>query len=253
MTTIPNLSEYLTPDLYDLENPDFEPEGLFYLSLARDLGGPVLELGCGTGRMTIPMAQAGIDMTGLDIVPEMLRRAKEKAGSLPITWVEADVRDFHLDRQFSLIFESGSVFMHMLDRADQRALLDRAREHLASGGRMVLGLFFPHHYGLEDVLEEKEWFTYQDEQGHTVRVGGTETYDELRQIKTETAIRRVYISENEVITHVAPLPLRYTFPQEMELLLECSGFRILERYGNAERAPLTNESRFLVYVCEKAD
>ena len=192
-----NFAEYADPLLYDLENPDFEPEGLFYLSLARELGGPVLELGCGTGRMTIPMAQAGVDITALDIVPGMLARAKEKAGQipvgslpvggLPITWLEADARDYHLGRQFALIFENGSVFMHMLERDDQRAFLDRAREHLAPGGRLVVSLFFPHPSQLVTDLEEKEWYTYQDEQGRTVRVSGYEAYDELRQVKTETA------------------------------------------------------------------
>ena len=87
-----NLEEYLHPDLYDLENPDFEPEGLFYLDLARETGGAVLELGCGSGRLTIPLAQRGLRMTGLEIVPGMLAAAREKAGDLPIEWVEADAR-----------------------------------------------------------------------------------------------------------------------------------------------------------------
>jgi SAM-dependent methyltransferase len=245
-----NLDEYRHPDLYDIENADFDPEGPFYLELARELGGPVLEIGCGTGRMTIPLAKAGLDMTGLDIVPEMLARAKEKAGDLPITWVEADARSYSLGKKFRFIFECGSVFMHQLTNADQQAFLERVREHLAPGGMFVVSLFFPHRENLENVPEEKEWFSYSDALGQMVRVSGSEVYDELAQVKNETAIRRITLLNGEEQVLAAPLCLRYTFPQEMEALLDHAGFRIIERYGGADRSPLTAESRFLVYVCE---
>jgi SAM-dependent methyltransferase len=259
MTHLTNLEEYRNPELYDLENPDFEPEGLFYLALARETGGPVLELGCGTGRMTIPLAQNGLEITGLDVVPGMLALAREKAaglegGGLPIQWIEADARSCHLGCKFNLIFESGGVFMHMLSNADQQAFLGCVREHLAPQGRFTFSLFFPHYDNLVTVAEEKEWFSYQDRQGRSVRVSGTEHYDELRQVKVETAIRRVTNLDGSLTEHVAPLGLRYTFPLEMERLLDQAGFVVLERYGGADRSPLTNESRFLVYVCaHKAD
>ena len=244
-----NLEEYLYPELYDLENPDFEPEGPLYLSIANEMGGPVLELGCGTGRYTIPLAENGLEITGLDVVPGMLALAKTKAGNLPIQWIEADVRDFHLDRKFNFIFESGSVFMHMLTNADQLAFLARVREHLAPEGQFVFSLFFPHPGGLYTNAEEKDWFTYQDSKGSTIRVSGTEKYDELRQVKTETAIRHIVSSDGHEIVHVAPLQLRYTFPQEMEGLLDRTGFDVKEHYGSPDRSPLTDDSRYLVFVC----
>lgn len=245
-----NLAEYANPLLYDQENQDFEPEGSFYLSIVKETGGPVLELGCGTGRMTIPIAQAGWEIAGLDIVPGMIERAKQKAGDLPMTWLLADARDFHLGRQFRMIFENGSVFMHMLERADQRAYLACVREHLALGGRFVMSLFFPHPSRLQSDPEEKDWFTYQDEHGRTVRVTGTDLYDELRQVKTETAYRHVQNPDGSETRYAAPLSLRYTFPQEMEALLEQAGLRVVERFGGADRSPLSNQSDFLVYICE---
>lgn len=75
------LAEYSEPELYDLENPDFDPDGSFYLALTRQYSGPVLDLGCGTGRITIPLARYGVAITGLDVVPEMLARAFQ--GSRP--------------------------------------------------------------------------------------------------------------------------------------------------------------------------
>jgi SAM-dependent methyltransferase len=252
-----NLSEYVDPVLYDFENPDFDPEGSFYLSLARENPGPILELGCGTGRMTIPIAGQGYEITGLDIVPEMLARAKEKAASLAednrnITWVEADARDYRLDRRFSLIFENGSVFMHMLSNADQEAFLSNTREHLAPQGRLVVSLYFPHPDRLTTDLEEKDWFAYEVGDGRSVRVSGFESYDEIAQIKTETAVRRILRGEEIEEVRVAPLKLRYTFPQEMERLLVQCGLSVESRFGGPDRSPLAADSPYMVYVCARS-
>src|SRR5512139_4057184 len=105
MTDHVNLVEYADPALYDQENADFEPDGPFFLSLAQQTGGAVLELGCGTGRITIPFARQGITITGLDVLAPMLDFAKNKAPDLPIRWVQADARAFQLGRQFRFIFE----------------------------------------------------------------------------------------------------------------------------------------------------
>src|SRR5512134_2581865 len=151
-----NLVEYSDPQIYDLENSTFEPDGPFLLEIARKSGNPVLELGCGTGRLTIPMAQAGVEITGLDIVPGMLELARQKASGLDIQWVLADARTFRLNRTYRLIFESGSVFAHMLTRPDQEAFLARVREHLDDEGLFVFGSWFPGPDLLECVEVEKE-------------------------------------------------------------------------------------------------
>ena len=238
MTGYTNMDEYLHPDLYDLENPDFEPDGLMFLDYARQTGGPLLDIGCGTGRMTIPLAQHGLDVTGVELFPAMLERAKAKAGDLPIHWVEGDARNFHLGRTFGLILEGGCVFMHMLTRADQEAYLARVVEHLAPHGRFVVSIFFPHPDRLATELEEKDWFTYQDEQGRPVRVSGYETYDELAQIKVETAVRHVSGADGEETVYVAPLSLRYTFPQEMEALLDHAGLVLLNQAAGLVAQPV---------------
>lgn len=246
-----NLIEYANPQIYDLENSEFEPDGPFLLEIARKAGNPVLELGCGTGRLTIPMAGQGVDITGLDVVQGMLDRARQKAGELPIRWVLADVRSYHLGRSFRMIFESGSVFQHMLTRADQEAFLARVREHLDDEGLFVFGTFFPHRDQLENVDVEKEWFTTQHPDGSEIRVSGTEYYDELRQVKVETAYRRWTDAGGREAVSVAPLSLRYSFPQELEALLHYNGFTVVKRYGDNDATPLTNESRLMIYVCRK--
>lgn len=246
-----NLSEYADPELYDLENQDFEPDGLFLLDVAKKLHRPVLEVGCGTGRITIPLAQNQIEMTGLDVVPAMIQQAKQKAGDLPIRWVIDDIRCFHLEQSFRLIFETGSVFQHLLVRSDQESYLAKVREHLEQEGRFIFGLMFPHPELLTSEETEKEWFQYEDQHGHTIRVSGTEFYDPIRQVKLETAYRRWVDESGNEILKVAPLSLRYTFPQEIETLLYYNGFDIVEQYGDWEYGELTDKSRMIISVCKR--
>ena len=245
-----NLEDYEDPVLYDLENREFEQGVLFYQSLAQQVKGPVLELGCGTGRITIPLAQQGIDMTGLDIVPRMLARAREKAGDLPIEWIEADIRDFHLGKQFDLIYTAGNVFQHLVERLDQEKMLACVREHLSPDGLFVVDLGFPSHGSMVDA-EEQEWYTYEDEQGRTIKVTGTDHYDPVRQIKYETAYRRWVDGEGREVVKRARLALRFVFPQEMEALLHYNGFSIVNCYGDMERNPLTAKSEGMLYVCRR--
>jgi SAM-dependent methyltransferase len=244
-----NLIEYDDPELYDLENDDFEPDGGFILSLAQELNGNILELGCGTGRITIPLAQAGLAITGLDILPKMLERAKSKAVHLPIEWVEADVRDFRLANRFKLIFESGATFQHLLNRSDQEKMLATVKEHLAADGRFLLSVVFPSPQMLQNE-EEAEWFDYQHSAGHTIRVSGFQHYDPLSQIKTETAIRSWTTTDGQEVRKIAPLALRLCFPQEMESLLHYNGFEILSIYGDWDKSPLSSESPHLIYICK---
>ena len=251
MTEYDNFVEYADPLIYDLENEEFEPDGPFFLELAKKLGGPTLELGCGTGRVTIPLAQNGVDITGLDAVLDMIEYAKQKAKDLPIHWIVADIRSYRLDQKFRLIFETGCVFQHLLERHDQEAFFARAMEHLDKDGQFVLNLIFPHSDLLDNVETEKEWFTYPHPDGSIVRVSGTEYYDPIRQVKVETAYRRWSdVNRNEIV-RVAPLSLRYIFPQEMEALLHYNGFKIIDRFGNCDGSGLTEKSPRLIYVCRK--
>lgn len=252
MTHPDNLAEYLDPLTYDLENPDFEPEGPFYLALARRTGGPVLELGCGTGRFTIPLAREGFEMTGLDLVPAMLERARQKAAGLPIAWVQADARDYDLGRRFRLIIESGATFQHMLTRADQLAFLARARAHLEPDGRLVVSALRPAPDLTADEAEEYPWFSYTGEDGREVRVSGRQTYDPATQVRTEIAVRRWTDSGGRHHERVAPLSLRLTSPEELATLVHESGLSIAERYGDFDQSPPTGGSRFALFVCRLA-
>jgi len=120
----------------------------FYLELAREAavhGQRVLELGCGTGRVTIPIAQAGIEVVGLDSAPAMLEVARHKAAAarINVQWVTADMTGFSLKQHFGLIIIPFRSFLHLLTDAEQLACLRCVYEHLSLGGRFALNFFVP--------------------------------------------------------------------------------------------------------------
>ncbi|HYE00771.1 MAG TPA: class I SAM-dependent methyltransferase [Alphaproteobacteria bacterium] len=121
----------------------------FYLGLARRAGGPVLELGAGTGRVTWPLAAAGFEVVGLDLAPAMLAEAEAKRAAQPpdaaarARFVQGDMADFALGRTFPLIVSPARSFNHLTAPGEGRACLAAIRRHLAPGGLAALHLFDP--------------------------------------------------------------------------------------------------------------
>ena len=117
----------------------------FYLAQAQAASGPVLEIGCGTGRVTIPLAAAGVDITGLDVSASMLEEAKRKAESqgLRINWVAADGRNFDLGQRFALIIMPFNTLQFFRDTAALGQLFRCVKSHLGDDGRFVFDVFNP--------------------------------------------------------------------------------------------------------------
>jgi SAM-dependent methyltransferase len=264
-----NLEEFADPHNYDIED-DSDAGIAFYSALAQETGGPVLELACGTGRVSIPIARQGLAVTGLDIVPGMLERARSKSIGLPTRWVEGDARRFGLSEQFRLIFLTGNAFQAFLTRADQEALLGRVRAHLHDEGLFAFETRNPRWAGsyhqlstkdsataghdlwanLETRDEEEVWQTYSDRNGHTVRVSKTQAYDPIAQTLHWTTYRR-WREGNDQQTRVTRIAVRFTFPQELDALLHYNGFSLLRQYGDWNLEPLTAASTSIISVCRK--
>lgn len=245
-----NTSEYGDPRLYDAENPFVEEVWQFLLGMAQQSGSTILDVGCGTGRYALPLAQAGFAVTGVDLSAEMLTMARSRSADLPVNWVQADATRLDLDQQFDLIIAVAGVFMHMLTQADQIAFLQMAHRHLKPDGILVFDCWNPRPAALVDEAEQT-WFQYTSSDGREVDVSGTQTYDYMSQIKTETAIRRWQNSTGRMQEHVVPLRLRYTYPQELALLLTHCGFKQIALYGNYQREPATAASPILLPVYQR--
>ena len=264
-----NLEEFAAADTYDIEDSS-DTGTAFYAALAQETGGPVLEIACGTGRVSIPIARQGFAVTGLDIVPGMLARARSKSADLPTRWVEGDAREFDLGEQFRLIFLTGNAFQAFLTRADQEALLQRVRGHLHDEGLFAFETRNPRwarltrtekgapleaqHEGLFAFLEtrdEEEYLrSYTDSSGRDVRLSNTQAYDHVSQILQWTTYRR-WREGDEEQTRVTRIALRYTFPQELAALLHYNGFTIIRQYGDWNLEPLSAASPSILVVCRK--
>ncbi len=236
--------EYADAASYDFEDPSDTGIG-FYTALARETGGPILELGCGTGRVAVAMARHGFEVTGLEVVPGMLAQARRKSADLPVRWVEADARDFDLGRQFRLVFLTGNTFQAFLTNADQEALLQNARRHLHDDGLLAFETRNPRWATatgvgaaspamgdergafalLETRDEEEEGPSYVDVNGCEVRVSRTQVYDHLTQVLHWTGFHR-WLDDGELRTKVSHVSVRFTFPQELEALLHHNGFEV---------------------------
>src|SRR5438105_12134209 len=160
-----NLEDFRDPQIYDLQDEGYYDDYPLTEQWARSLGGPLLDLACGTGRIALRLAAQGYQVTGVDVVPEMIERARQKAAkqALSIEWVVADARTFHLHKRFPFIYMLENVFQFFLTREDQEAMLARVREHLLPEGCLLFETRNPYQRNLLQVSRpEPQKYTTPD-------------------------------------------------------------------------------------------
>jgi SAM-dependent methyltransferase len=237
----------------------------FFVELAVESKGPVLEIGCGTGRVLIPTARAGVEIVGLDKSPAMLEVCRKKLAREPqdvqrrVQLVEGDMRSFELERAFALITTPFRSFQHLLKVEDQLACLTNIRRHLAEDGRLVLDLFNPDDRMLARQIDSRG--TYLEEEPEFVMPDGRKVIRRIT-VKTEPLEQTLAIEMNHDVTRpdgrterrTQRFQTRYFFRFEVEHLLTLAGFRIEAAYSGYDRSPLgATYPGELIYVCRKAD
>lgn len=247
------------PDLYDL----MFPEGLagdleWYRRKARELGGPVLELGAGTGRITLPIAREGISIHALDASPDMLARLRRKLDEEPaevrsrVTVVEGDMRRFQLPERFPFVISPFRAFLHNLTDEDRLACARRVREHLLPGGCFAFNVFHPslefmaQHMG----LLKGAWRligTYDRPDGGFVVRSENARFDGVRHVLQAQLRFEEYGADGVLArTSLQRLELAYLFPDEIRWMLERAGFRSVEIHGGFDGRPVERETDELV-------
>jgi len=242
---------------YDAMNRDIIADIPFYLEEAKRAMGPVLELACGTGRITIPIAQSGVEIVGLDISPSMLAqaRAKTRQAEVAITFLEGDCGSFALGRKFALIFMGFNSMQHLHEYASLASLFSNVREHLATGGRFVFDVFNPKLSLLARQPEErKHERDYQDPDGKsTIVFEHSVLYDDASQVAhIQCYFTRRSANGEERDFRQEELNMRCFFPQELDLLVRSQGFEILEKFGNFERKPFASGEPKQIVICRGA-
>jgi SAM-dependent methyltransferase len=225
---------------------------LFYVGEADKVKGPVLELGCGTGRVLLPLARAGHTIVGLDGSPQMLARCKAKLRDEPkavrdrVTIHEGDVRSFDLGTKFALVIAPFRVVQQISTIDDQLRFLDAVARHVAPDGRFIFDVFNPNFASLisADGKEREDTPVQQMPDGRSFR--RSYRIVRVRWIEQVSEVELLYyVSDSSSGTpkrHVQPFEMRWYLRAELVHLLARSGFRVDTIYGDFDRSPLTDKS-----------
>ena len=270
MNTNQSIPLYRDGRHYDALNNNLVADIPFYIEEARKAAGfenlhppakspgkvghPVLELACGTGRLSIRIAQSGVEIVGLDISPSMLEhaRAKAKTAGVDMEFVEGDCRAFELGRKFALIFMAFNSMQHLDDYDSLAGLFSSVRRHLTPGGRFIFDVFNPRMEFLAR-SPEKRWpeREYADPEGNgTIVLEHSMRYDDATQVTHVTwYFSRRGALEFEQDFRVEQLSMRCFFPQELDLLVRHHGFEVAQKFGDFERQPFASGKPKQIVVC----
>src|SRR5947208_15412668 len=235
----------MSPALYDSFIADYYDESpivrqrtqdvAFYRDAVREFGDPVLELGCGTGRITMALAQTGKRFTGLDLSERMLERAARKRAALNkeererVHLVQADMTQFDLGEQFQLVIIPFRPFQHLLEVRDQVACVERVRKHLRPGGRLILDVFQTDAERMHDPVHMREMLVteYKTADGRLVRI--TERVVAFHRAEQRNDVEMIFSirhADGRQEKLVFAWTVRYFLRYEIEHLLARCGFRV---------------------------
>ncbi len=220
---------YDDPAYYAKTYKDRRHDVDYYVRLARESKGPVLEYGVGNGRIALHVARAGIQLYGVDLSRPMLTDFEERLAQEPkqvrarVSLAEADMRTYRLGKRVPLVYAPFNCFLHLYTRADVEAFLARVRAHLAPGGRFVFDFSVPHG---EDLSRDPERSfgsprIRHPTTGELVKYAERFEYDRLRQL---LLIWMEFEPEDGGKPWKVPLTHRQYFPREVEALLHYNGF-----------------------------
>ena len=235
----------------------------FYVEEAVKAKGPVLEVACGSGRVLIPTARAGVTIVGLDASEAMLERCRSSLQQEPedvrarVTLLHGDMRDFDLRRTFPLVSMPFRAFQHLLTVQEQIACLTSVRRHVTDAGCFIVDLFNP---SLEMLVNREPGVEFVSDpafplpDGRTVeRRGKIIRHDRLTQVTDHEFIYDITDKDGDLQRIVHPFSLRNTFKFEMEHLLYRVGFVVEHVYADFDRSPFGSKyPGELIFVSRKA-
>jgi SAM-dependent methyltransferase len=220
-----------------------EPEVLdplvdFLADLAGD--GPALELGIGTGRIALPLAQRGVQVHGIDLSEAMVARLRAKQETEPIDVTIGDFATTLVDGTFALAYLVANTIMNLVTQDDQVACFRNVAAHLEPGGRFVIEVLVP---GLQRLPPGE---TFQPFAVSPTHLG----IDEI-DVATQSLISHHYWIDDGTVQVLSP-PFRYVWPSELDLMAQLAGMTLRERWGSWTREAFTSESIKHVSVWEKS-
>lgn len=237
-------------EIYDAIN-DFTSDLPFYRKWCEISGGSVLELCCGTGRITIPLAKAGVEVTGLDFTESMLSVARQKAmlDSVDVTWILGDIREFHLGRVFDLILIPFNSLQNIYSTADVQKVFSRVKAHLKPGGYFIFSVFNPSLEYIVDCSRSPRIYRKKLPDGRELTISESCVYDSAHQVNCFTWLHKFSGSDEEFPQR---LDMRCFYPLEMDALLHYNGWQVIHKFGKFDEELFHAASPYQIYVCQWA-
>jgi SAM-dependent methyltransferase len=242
---------------YDLLYGDVQVDVPFYLAMAKEFGGPVCELACGTGRVLLPFARAGFEVTGIDVSQAMLDRLQAKLDKEPrevqarVALKCADMRDYRFTQKFGFVFCAFNSFLAMLTTEDQLACLRSVREYLADDGRLVINVFAPDHKRLTSRTETQTDVERDPETGRDMVVTNISKFNMVSQsVEAWECVDRIG-DDGTVRRYPTRFTLSWIHHREMHLLLRLAGYEVVAIYGGYDKRPYDYVSGTQLFVVKK--
>ncbi len=230
----------------------------FYVELAKERGGPVLEIGCGTGRVLLPTAREGIEIHGVDNSGPMLATLKENLAKEDpavrgrVTLHAGDMREFRLNRKFPLVTIPFRPMQHMFTIADQLRALTSAAAHVAEGGVLTFDVFYPRFevlmLGIGEERLEAEWSPLSDPETVIRRYFRKDSVDKIAQTYSLTFIFRNYRKGQLTGEETDTLKMSYYTYPHLRALFMLAGLEPVAEYGSFARTPLDNSAQEMIFL-----
>lgn len=237
-------------NIYDGMNTDLTDLKFYKKWLPKNKDARILELCCGTGRLTLPIARDGYKICGVDISSSMLKQAKEKASEigLEVDFIEADIKTLNLSEKYDLIFIPFNSIQHLYKNEDLFQALNTVKKHLKENGLFLLDCYSPNiQYIVEGEKERKKIAEYVTKDGRKVLIRQKMRYESKTQIN---CIEWEYYIDGEYDS-IQNLDMRLYFPQELDSYLEWNGFTIIHKFGNFKEEEFIDSSEKQIFVCSQ--
>ncbi|MGG0238446.1 class I SAM-dependent DNA methyltransferase [Bacillus rhizoplanae] len=248
-----------TARFYDLEERQDRGELSFYLERASNSSGDILEIACGTGRITLPLVQAGFHVWGIDLSENMLNLLKEKLHTTSsefqnkIHLQQANMTNFNMNKNYDLILIPGIAYQALLNKEDQIECLKTVYKHLKANGEFIFNVFRPFKKLDETWIQPEtlQWEKIDPQTGSTIQKSHI-----AKAIDVENQI--IYPEYIFRITHVdgtkeelrEQLSLKYYYYEQITDAIQSAGFTITEQYGNYDGCSIEEGSE-MIFICKK--
>ncbi|QJP36009.1 class I SAM-dependent methyltransferase [Nonlabens sp. Ci31] len=235
--------------IYDGMNTNLADLQFYKSWLPKNKNARILELCCGTGRLTLPIAKDGYDISGVDYTSTMLDQARAKASEegLEVEFIEADIRNLELNKKYDLIFIPFNSIHHLYTNEDLFKAFKVVKNHLKEDGLFLLDCYNPNiQFIVEGEKEQKEIAAYTTNDGREIWIKQVMRYENKTQINR---IEWHYYINGE-FDSIQNLDMRLFFPQELDAYLEWNGFNVIHKFGDFKEEAFNDESEKQIFVCQ---